>query len=119
MVNDPSLFLSFLEGTLLPLLIAFILAQLAPQWLKALVTFGICLAFTALSMWLSNKITGPSPGLSTNDTLKLWVENAGLILMAAWTTYQHFWKPTGITPAINNVGPQLGAGMPPVPPPAP
>lgn len=117
MVNDSSLFLSLVGGTLLPLLISFILSQSAPSYIRAIVALVVCILFTALSMWLTNKFIGPIPGMSTNDTLKLWVENLGLVLVAAWSTFQFFWKQVRIAPALENVGPQLGATEPSTPTP--
>ena len=115
MVNDPSLFGSFLMGVLLPLLISLILAREAAPWLKSLVVFLLCLVFTAVSMWLADKIVPPPAGLSTNDTLKLWVENFGILVMTAWGTYEHFWKPTTIAPALNTAGLKVGRARPPTP----
>lgn len=118
MVNDSSLFLSFIGGTLLPLLISFILSQSAPSWVRATVAMIVCIIFTALSMWLTNKFIGPTPGMSTNDTLKLWVENLGVVLMAAWSTFQFFWKQINVSSALETAvfSPKIGATQPDPPP---
>lgn len=113
MVNDTSLFISFVGGTLLPLIIAFILSYAAPSYLKAIVTLIVCILWTALAMWLDNKFVGPTQGMSTNDTVKLWVENLGLVLVSAWSTFQFFWKPVGIVPSLEMTGGNLGGPKPP------
>jgi len=109
MVNDPSLFLTFLTSTLLPVVIALIFHQNASDTVKAIITFMVCLAVAFLVMWLSNKFVAPREGLSTNQTLQLYAENAGLCLMTAWGFYARFWsKLGGVTTSLNEAGFKVG-----------
>jgi len=112
MVNDPSLFATFLTSTLLPVLIAFIFHQQASDTVKAIITFLVCCAVAFLVMWLSDKFLSPRVGLSTNETLKLYAENAGLCLMTAWGFYARFWSKLGVTQAINDAGLKVGKPTP-------
>jgi amino acid permease len=121
-VNDPSIFLSFLGGTILPLIIAYILAYNARTEIKTIVAFLVCVMYAALSMWLSNKFFGALPGMSRNDFLKVVVENIGAVLMSAWTTFEFFWKQTGIAGSLNVASSPFKVGSvsgPPSDPPAP
>jgi Na+(H+)/acetate symporter ActP len=108
MVNDPSLFTTFLVSTLLPVLIALIFHQRASDTVKAIISFLVCCAVAFLVMWLSDKFLAPREGLSTNETLKLYVENAGLCLMTAWGFYARFWSKLGVTEALNSAGLKVG-----------
>lgn len=109
MINDPSLFLTFLTSTVLPVLIALIFHQNATDTVKAILTFIVCCFVAFLVMWLSNKFIAPRAGLSTNDTLKLYTENAGLCLMTAWGFYARFWsKLGGVTTSLNDAGLKVG-----------
>jgi VIT1/CCC1 family predicted Fe2+/Mn2+ transporter len=115
MVNDPSLFASFVVGTLLPVLIAFILHYDAPETTKAIVAFVVCCVVAGLTMWLTDKFMGISLGLTTNEKAKLYVENAGLVLMTAWGFYARFWSKLGegtIVTALNSSGLKVGRPTP-------
>jgi VIT1/CCC1 family predicted Fe2+/Mn2+ transporter len=115
MINDPSLFASFVVGTLLPVLIAFILHYEAPETTKAIVAFVVCCIVAALTMWLTDKLLGVPLGLSGNDKAKLYVENAGLVLMTAWGFYARFWNKLGggtIVTSLNASGLKVGRPTP-------
>lgn len=78
-----------LVGALLPLLIAVIQQ---PRWsnpVRSVVTLVLCLAAGALVAYQSGRLTGQGFGYS-----------ATTVLLAAWATYTHFWKPTNIAPVV-------------------
>lgn len=119
MINDPSLITAFLIGTILPVLIAFILHYDAPETVKAIIAFVVCLIFAGLTMWLTDRFLGIPSGLSTNDKAKLYVENAGLILITAWGFYNNLWNKIGsgvIMKSLNSSGLKVGRPIPPITP---
>lgn len=119
MVNDPSLITAFIIGTILPVLIAFILHYNAPETVKSIIAFVVCCIFAGLTMWLTDKFLGIPVGLSTNDRAKLYVENAGLILITAWGFYNNVWNKIGggvIITSLNASGFKVGKPTEPPPP---
>jgi len=83
---------SGIAGFLLPPVIAVVQQQKWQQGLRAVVTFLICLAVAAITVFIQY---GNWHGRS-------WVDSALTILVAAIATYHGFWKPTGVAPSVEN-----------------
>lgn len=80
---------SLLVGTLLPMLVAVVQQPRWPNWLRAVVTVLVSLVVGAVTTYLEG-------GLTLDD----WVGASLTILVAALATWRNFWKPVGVTDAI-------------------
>lgn len=104
---DPSTLASFLLGTILPLLIAWVQSRYASSRYKALFAFGACVAVAVLVTVLTKGYTG-TWGASLADNAQLVALNVVAILFSAWGTFARFWTPVGAVAALEARGPQLG-----------
>lgn len=81
--------LSALVGALLPTVVAVVNQPRWPAWGRALATALVCV------------VAGFVAALSAGDlTGKTWLESAGVVFAAALVAYHAYWKPSGITTAI-------------------
>jgi len=83
--------LSALIGALLPTVVAVVNQPRWPAWARAIATVLVCVAAGAASAAAAGELTG-----------KTWLEAAGVVFAAALTTYHAWWKPSGITNAIED-----------------
>lgn len=111
---DPSLYVSFVTGILLPFLIAFIRAHYASRRYVALLAFVVCLVAAVLTMFLTRAFIAGQP-LNAADYARLYLLNAIAVTMTAWQTYSRLWQPLGVIEPIERSGPQLGNTVPPAP----
>jgi len=81
--------LSALIGAFLPTLVAIVNQPRWPSWARAAATVLLCIAVGAVTAAASGELTG-----------KRWFESAGIVFAAALATYHAWWRPSGITTAI-------------------
>ncbi len=74
------------------MVIAFVQQPRWPEWFRAVVTLVSCLALGAGTAYFEGTLD-----------FKDWVGSSLTILVAALTTYQNFWKKTGVAPAVEKV----------------
>ena len=104
---DPSTLASFLLGTVLALLIAWVQSRYASSRYMALFAFGVCVAVALVVTVLTKGYTG-TWGASLADNAQLVMLNIVAILASAWTTFARLWTPVGAVAALESRGPQLG-----------
>jgi hypothetical protein len=80
---------SLIAGFFLPPVLAIIMQSGWDQRIKAAVAFLACLAVGVGVSYFEGDLDGRS-----------WVSSSLVVLVAAISTYQSFWKPTGIAPKI-------------------
>lgn len=106
-INDPSLLVSAFVGIFLPLVVSAILASEARPSFKAIMAFLACLVATGLTMLFSHQLIN-RVGVAGWDLIKLVFENLMLVCVAAWTTYNNIWRPTGVVAGLERSAGQLG-----------
>jgi hypothetical protein len=92
-LDSPALW-SLALGFLSPPVISIIQQTRWSERTQSLVAFGFYLVTAAVTVWLSGDLNGGD-----------YVRTALLIFIAGSTSYKAFWKPTGISPAIEAVTP--------------
>ena len=109
---DTSTLISLIGGPILSAFIAWLLAQHYRAEVGVALAFGACVVFALCVTILNDKLvtTGPHDALGW---AKLIIINCFIVLSAAYQTYQHILKPTGLAAKLNASGPQVGA--PPAP----
>ena len=68
-----------------------------PKWSDALrsgVAFLCCIIISVVTLFLNNGVS------FSNVTIREWVTAVLVILVTSISTYKGWWKPTGISPAI-------------------
>ena len=80
---------SALVGALLPTVVALINQPRWPSWARAIMTALTCAAAGAVTAAAAGEFTG-----------RTWLESAGVVFAAALATYHAWWKPSGVTGAI-------------------
>jgi hypothetical protein len=80
---------SLLVGFFLPAVLAFLIQTHWSQAVKSVVAFVACAAAAVPTAYLAGDLDG-----------KDWFTAAIAILVVAVSTYQGFWKPTGIAPSL-------------------
>lgn len=93
--------LAFAAGTLVPLLVGLITRLSAPSWLKA-----------GLNAVLSVAAGGLAVAIEADGAVELstWLANMGVAWVTAMATYLGWWKPSGISPALNRRTARIGVG---------
>jgi VIT1/CCC1 family predicted Fe2+/Mn2+ transporter len=81
--------LSALVGVFLPTLVAIVNQPRWPSWVRAVATAAVCIVAGGVTAAASGELTG-----------KRWFEAAVVVFGAALATYHAWWKPSGITNAI-------------------
>jgi hypothetical protein len=76
-------------GFITPPIVSVLQEQKWSERTKALVAFGFYLLIAAVTAYFAGLWTVPDVG-------RLWL----LIFLSASTSYRNFWKPTGVSPAI-------------------
>lgn len=109
---DPSIYVAFITGTLLPFAIAFIRSHYASSRFAALLAFGACLVAALLTMFLTRAFVAGQP-LNVADYARLYLLNAIAVTMTAWTTFSRLYQPLGWMDQLEQIGPQLGKPSPP------
>lgn len=112
---DPSTLASFLIGTVLPLLIAWLQSRYASSRYKAAFSFAVCVGVAVIITVLTKGYSG-SWGASAADNAQLVMVNIVALLFTAWQMFARFWTPLGTVAALEARGPQLGAIAPASPP---
>ncbi|MDP9371234.1 MAG: hypothetical protein M3Q65_02000 [Chloroflexota bacterium] len=112
MVVDQSTAVALLTGPVLSLLISFVVGQTASSRYKAAFAFGACAMVALLVTALTNAWV-----VGVHRTVGEWLQLVALNIVAtlttAWGFYARFFQPTGIAPALERTGPQLGDRSPP------
>lgn len=80
---------ALIVGFALPPALSFIIQTGWSQRLQAVVAFLACALASAGTVYLQGELT-----------LERWVEAGLVILVTTIATYKGFWKPTGISPSI-------------------
>lgn len=80
---------SLIVGFLLPPVLAVVMQSGWSDRLKAVVAFAACAVAGAGVAYFQGDLTG-----------KRFVEAGLVVLVTAVATYRNFWRPTGISPAI-------------------
>lgn len=80
---------ALLVGSLLPVIIAVVQQQRWPDYVRAGVGLVICAVAAAVTAYAQGDLTA-----------ERWGEGLLLVAVAAWSSYQGFWKPTGIAPTV-------------------
>ena len=91
-----------LVGFFLPPVLSIVIQTGWSQRVKAAVAFVACLIAGAGTAYLEADLDG-----------RTWVSASLIVLTTGLTTYRNFWKPTGISPAIEartNLGGDGGSG---------
>lgn len=95
--------LAFVAGTIIPLVTALAAKLRASSQVKSIITFALSMA------------TGAVVYLQANEGRVTWqglVTSLVATYLAAGTTYQNLWKPTGAAEAVANIAPDAGVGKP-------
>lgn len=82
---------SLIIGFVLPPVLAIVQQSKWPDATRASAAFVACAVAGAGVAYFQGDLTG-----------RRWVEAALVVFVAAISTYQSFWKPTGIAPAIES-----------------
>ncbi|MGN6757146.1 MAG: hypothetical protein ACTHMJ_12245, partial [Thermomicrobiales bacterium] len=80
MALDPSIYVSFLTGVIVPFVIAFIRSRYASSRFAALLAFGACLVAALLTMFLTRAFVAGQP-LNVADYARLYLLNAIAVTM--------------------------------------
>ncbi len=94
-MTEESLALSVLIGAILPPVFSVIMQAKWSQKTQSLVALFLCLGVAAATSFLVDGVDIKDPGFN-------WVIWAAGIYGAAMITYARFWKPTGVSPTIEN-----------------
>jgi hypothetical protein len=89
---------SALVGFLLPPVLAIVMQSSWSQRAKAVVAFLACLVAGAGTAYFEADLDG-----------RTWISASLVVVTTALATYRNFWKPTGISPAIESAT-NLGGG---------
>lgn len=92
-MTEESLALSVLIGAILPPVFSFIMQTKWSARTQAVVALVLCLAVAAVTSFLVDGVDLKDPDFS----LVIW---AAGIYGSAMITYARFWKPTGVSPTI-------------------
>jgi hypothetical protein len=98
-LDTPALW-ALVVGFITPPIISVIQENKWSARTKALVAFAFYLMIAAVAAWFAGLWTVPDVG-------RLWL----LIFLSASTSYRNFWKPTGISPAIENATSSVGTSQ--------
>jgi hypothetical protein len=90
---------SALVGFLLPPVLSIVIQSGWPQRVQAVVAFLACLAAGAGTAYFEADLDG-----------RTWVSASLIVLTTGLATYRNFWKPTGISPAIEKATNLGGSG---------
>lgn len=94
--------LTFVAGTVIPLLTALVTKARASSRLKSLVTLALSVLGGAVTYLLDNNGTVQAQAL---------ISNVVTTYLAAGVTYNNLWKPTGIAPALAATSAESGIGV--------
>jgi acyl-coenzyme A synthetase/AMP-(fatty) acid ligase len=84
---------SLLVGAGMPVVIAFVMHRKMPQFVRAVLAVLACLVAGAITVAVNGSFHSGTNAASAMV----------LVVLAAVSTYEHFWKPTGIAPWIERV----------------
>lgn len=92
-MTEESLALSVLIGAILPPVFSVVLQAKWSDKAKSIISLALCLAVAAATSFIVDGVDIEDPDFN-------WVIWAAGIYGSAMITYGKFWKPTGVSPAI-------------------
>lgn len=100
-VQAPPAFLAYAAGTIVPILVAILAKSTASRPLK--VILNSILVAVGASLVVSIKMNGAID-------LYGWGSAIAEAAIASWASYNGFWKPLGVAPAIHKATAKFGIG---------